>query len=69
MCGRFTQTFSWDRADQFLDLSRPPLNLRPRYNVAPSQEAAVVRANRDGRRSLSTPGYAPSASGNSSAVG
>ena len=53
MCGRFTQTFAWDQADLLLDLSGPPLNLRPRYNVAPSQEAAVVRADRDGRRSLS----------------
>ena len=53
MCGRFTQTFSWDRADRFLDLSGPPLNLQPRYNVAPSQGAAVVRADRDGRRRLS----------------
>ena len=35
MCGSFTQTFAWDQADSFLDLSGPPLNLRPRYNVAP----------------------------------
>ena len=53
MCGRFTQTFAWNQADLLLSLSGPPLNLRPRYNVAPSQEAAVVRADRDGRRSLS----------------
>ena len=53
MCGRFTQTFTWDQADRFLDLSGPPLNLQPRYNVAPSQAVAVVRADRDGRRSLS----------------
>ena len=26
-----------------------PLNLRPRYNVAPSQDVAVVRTNDDGR--------------------
>ena len=41
MCGRFTQTFARDRADQFLGLSSAPLNLRPRYNVAAGQEAAV----------------------------
>ena len=53
MCGRFTQTFTWNQADLLLDLSGAPLNLRTRYNVAPSQEAAVVRADRNGRRSLS----------------
>ena len=53
MCGRFTQTFTWDQTDLFLDLAEPPLNLRPRYNVAPGQDAAVVRADRDGRRRLS----------------
>ena len=53
MCGRFTQTFAWDQADLLLGLSGAPLNLRPRYNVAPSQEVAVVRADREGRRRLS----------------
>ena len=53
MCGRFTQTFTWDRLGPLFDLSGLPLNLQPRYNVAPSQEAAVVRAARDARRSLS----------------
>ena len=53
VCGRFTQTFTWDRADLLLGLSGTPLNLRPRYNVAPGQEVAVVRAGRDGRRRLS----------------
>ena len=53
MCGRFMQTFTWDQADPFLDLTGPPLNLRLRYNMASSQEAVIVRANRDGRRRLS----------------
>ena len=35
-----------------MDLIGPPRNLRPRYNVAPSQDVAVVRAA-DGGRSLS----------------
>ena len=50
MCGRFTQTFTWDQADLLLNLAGPPLNLQPRYNVAPSQDVAVVRADREGRR-------------------
>ena len=32
-----------------MDLIGTPLNLRPRYNVAPSQDVAVARANDDGR--------------------
>ena len=34
-----------------MDLIGTPLNLRPRYNVAPSQDVAVVRAD-DGGRTL-----------------
>ena len=45
MCGRFTQRFSWREVHSFLRLGTPgpALNLRPRYNLAPSQNAAVVR--------------------------
>ena len=50
MCGRFTQRFSWSDAHAFLRLKGPALNLRPRYNLAPSQSAAVVRSDADGRR-------------------
>ena len=39
MCGRFTQSFAWDRADLLFDLSGLPLNLQPRYNVAPDDWA------------------------------
>ncbi len=53
MCGRFTQRFSWQEVRDLLDLSGPAVNLAPRYNLAPSQEAAVVRADGDGR-TLST---------------
>ena len=45
MCGRFTQRFSWQELHEYLDLSGPPLNLAPRYNLAPSQEAAIVRVD------------------------
>ena len=53
MCGCFTQIFAWDQADLLLDLAGPPPSLQPRYNVAPIQEVAVVRANRESRRQLS----------------
>ena len=52
MCGRFTQRLSWAELHELMDLIGPPRNLRPRYNVAPSQDVAVVRAA-DGGRSLS----------------
>lgn len=52
MCGRFTQRFSWREVHRFLNVTGPALNLRPRYNVAPGQDVAAVRAQ-DGERRLS----------------
>ena len=49
MCGRFTQRLSWAELHELMDLIGAPLNLPPRYNVAPSQDVAVVRAAPDGR--------------------
>ncbi|MDE0050393.1 MAG: SOS response-associated peptidase [Rhodospirillales bacterium] len=49
MCGRFTQRMTWRELHERMDLIGTPLNLRPRYNVAPSQDVAIVRANDDGR--------------------
>ena len=51
MCGRFTQRLSWRELHKLLDLVGTPLNLRPRYNVAPSQDVAVARAAEE-RRTL-----------------
>ena len=54
MCGRVTLTSSArELAEQFdlegeIDVSA----LRPRYNIAPSQDIATVRQGRDGRRAL-----------------
>ena len=49
MCGRFTQRMTWRELHERMGLLGTPLNLRPRFNVAPSQDVAVVRANDDGR--------------------
>ena len=49
MCGRFTQRLSWAELHELMDLIGAPLNLQPRYNVAPSQDVAVVRATANGR--------------------
>ena len=50
MCGRFTQRFSWREIHELLDLTGPAANLRPRYNVAPGQEVAAIRADEGARR-------------------
>ena len=51
MCGRFTQRMTWRELHERMDLIGTPLNLRLRYNVAPSQDVAVVRAADRGSRS------------------
>ena len=50
VCGRFTQQFSWSRVHAFLNLLGPASNLRPRYNVAPTQTVAAVRVAHGERR-------------------
>jgi putative SOS response-associated peptidase YedK len=52
MCGRFTQSYSWKEVHDFLNLIGEPLNLEPRYNLAPTQAAQVVRADEAGKRRL-----------------
>ena len=43
MCGRFTQMFTWQEVHDFLNLSGAAWEVRSNYNVAPTQEVAVVR--------------------------
>lgn len=50
MCGRFTQIFSGGQVRAVLDLDGPEWELQPRYNLAPSQDAAVVRVDAGGRQ-------------------
>ena len=59
MCGRFTQRLSWRELYELLDLVGAPMNLRPRYNVAPGQDVAVVRAADPGSRSGAGGGRTP----------
>ena len=49
MCGRFTQSCSSEETAELFDLDEVPGDLPPRFNVAPTQLAAVVR-NEDVRR-------------------
>ena len=39
MCGRFTQRYTWREVQEFLNVFGQPLNLRPRYNIAPTPSA------------------------------
>lgn len=52
MCGRFTQRYTWSEVHTFLSVFGTPLNLRPRYNIAPTTTVDVVRLDREGRREL-----------------
>ena len=56
MCGRFTQRMSWRELHDLMDLVGAPPNLRPRYNVAPSQDVAIIRSDDPGSRSGASDG-------------
>ena len=51
MCGRYTQLLTWAELRRLMTLTSTPLEELPvRYNVAPTQEAPVVRAIEGGGR-------------------
>jgi putative SOS response-associated peptidase YedK len=52
MCGRYSITTSVESLRQLFKFTSPGLNLQPRWNVAPTQDAPVVRLGRDGQREL-----------------
>lgn len=52
MCGRYSITKPVEGLRQLFKFTGPPPNLRPRWNVAPTQEAPVVRRTKDGQREL-----------------
>lgn len=49
MCGRFTQDYSWEDVHDYYNLTGPALNLRPSYNVAPTQTVHTIGAADAGR--------------------
>ena len=56
MCGRFTAT--QDRFQLTTSLScAPPLEWKPRFNIAPSQRILVLRASTEGRREFALPSW------------
>lgn len=56
MCGRFTRLMSYRQLVEIYRITEPEIGpepeLRPQYNLAPSQSAAVVRLDTQGRREL-----------------
>jgi putative SOS response-associated peptidase YedK len=53
MCGRFTVKATWAEPVAMYRLDAPPHNLRPRYNVCPTDPVDVVTAE-DRKRELAT---------------
>lgn len=55
MCGRFTNQYTWRQLHALYSLSDtlyPQSNFPPRFNIAPTQNAFVVRIGADGKREL-----------------
>lgn len=53
MCGRYTLRSKAKTVADHFDLDELP-DLEPRYNIAPTQDVAVIGLGRDGRRALGT---------------
>ena len=55
MCGRFTQSYTWEEVHRFLRMLTPSAtpNLRPRYNIAPTTLIDVVTDRGNGRELVS----------------
>ena len=51
MCGRYSLTTPMEAVGRLFQVAERP-NLKPRYNIAPSQDAPVVRAGEAGGRGL-----------------
>jgi putative SOS response-associated peptidase YedK len=54
MCGRYTHRYTWSQIVELYRLTEPavaPNDFQPRYNIAPTQKAPIVR-ERAGKREL-----------------
>lgn len=53
MCGRYTILFTWKRLHELLDIPLPgPGDMKPSWNVAPTQPVPVCRLDDSGRREI-----------------
>lgn len=48
MCGRYTHLFSWGQLHRLMTLLDGPVDIPSRYNVAPTQDAPIIRADEAG---------------------
>src|SRR5512137_87722 len=60
MCGRFTLTVDPADLQMMLELGEVPLDLQPRYNIAPTQPVAVVTSVQDRKVEVFQWGLIPS---------
>ena len=49
MCGRFTQSYTWREFYELYWLTCQPVNIEPRYNIAPTTMINVVVQHETGR--------------------
>lgn len=49
MCGRYMITTNAEALRRLFSIKGPPPNLQPRYNVAPTQKAPIIRLHEGGR--------------------
>lgn len=52
MCGRYTHMYTWEELHDLMTLTVPGIPIAKRYNVAPTQQAPVVRRHENGERHL-----------------
>jgi hypothetical protein len=42
MCGRFTQKYTWEELSRLYRLTQPARNIRPQYNICPTDPIEVI---------------------------
>ena len=48
MCGRFTQKYTWEELHRLYRLTQPARNVRPQYNICPTDPIDVIVPGNDG---------------------
>ena len=48
MCGRYKQFAGWEEIYDYFNLLGTPRNIPARYNIAPTQDAPIVRSSDEG---------------------
>jgi putative SOS response-associated peptidase YedK len=42
MCGRFTEKYTWQEVAEYYRLNQTPQNIRPAYNICPTDPVGVI---------------------------